>query len=200
MRIVAAADGERRRIERDLHDGAQQRLVALRVKLDLLTEAVARDPEAAREQIGALEADVDATIDEVRSFARAVYPPLLAERGLAEALRAAARRAPIQATIVARNVRRHRLEVESTVYFACVEALQNASKHANATSARISLSDNHRLRFEVHDNGDGFNTRDASGGAGLTNLRDRLAAVGGTLEVRSAPGKGTTVIGVVPNR
>ena len=171
MRIVAAADGERRRIERDLHDGAQQRLVALRVKLDLLTDALTRDPEAARQQIRALEA-----------------------------LRAAARRAPIQATIVARNVRRHRLEVESTVYFACVEALQNASKHANATSARISLSDNHRLRFEVHDNGDGFDIRDASGGAGLTNLRDRLAAIGGTIEVRSAPGEGTTVIGVVPNQ
>jgi signal transduction histidine kinase len=199
-RIVAAADAERRRIERDLHDGAQQQLVALRIKVGLLAEELAEDSAGPAARLTRFGSDIETTIDEIRSFGRAVYPPLLAEKGLAEALRAAARRAPIPATIVARNVRRHPLEVESTVYFACVEALQNASKHARATSASISLSDNHRLRFEVHDNGQGFDAADVAWGVGLTNLRDRLAAVGGTFEVESAPGHGTSVIGTIPNR
>jgi signal transduction histidine kinase len=199
-RIVAAADAERRRIERDLHDGAQQQLVALRIKVGLLAEELEAESAEPAARLSKFGQDIENTIDEIRSFGRAVYPPLLAEKGLAEALRAAARRAPIPATIVARNVRRHPLEVESTIYFACAEALQNASKHAHATSASISLSDNGRLRFEVHDNGQGFDAKEVAWGVGLTNLRDRLAAVGGTLEVESAPGHGTTVIGTLPNR
>jgi signal transduction histidine kinase len=198
-RIATAADRERRKIERDLHDGAQQRLVALRIKLELVAERLdAESPDSAA-ALRRLETDVDGTIDEVRSFARGIYPPLLAQRGLGEALRAAARTAPIPTTVDAAHIARHPPEVESTVYLACMEALQNAAKHARgATGVVISLSENPKLRFEVHDDGEGFVVVDAAGGNGLTNLRDRVAAVGGSVTVRSAPGRGTTVSGVVP--
>ena len=198
-RIATAADRERRKIERDLHDGAQQRLVALRIKLELVAERLdGGSPESAT-AIRQLETDIDDTIDEVRSFARGIYPPLLAERGLGEALRAAARTAPIPTTVEAPLIGRHPPEVESTVYFACKEALQNAAKHARgATGVAITLSQNSRLRFEVRDDGEGFVVPNTANGNGLTNLRDRVAAVGGDVTVRSAPGRGTTVTGVLP--
>ena len=198
-RIVSAADAERRKIERDLHDGAQQRLVALRIKLALLAERVAPDSPEHAAYLHDLEYEVDATIEEVRSFARDIYPPLLAERGLREALRAAARGSAIPVTLDIPRLRRYPLELESTVYFACVEALQNASKHAQgATSVWISVSETGRLRFTVRDNGAGFEGGAAGTGAGIANLRDRLAAIGGTLEVDSTPGAGTTVTGTIP--
>jgi signal transduction histidine kinase len=198
-RIAAEADRERRKIERDLHDGAQQRLVALRIKLELVAERLdEQSPESAAD-IRRLEGDVDGTIDEVRSFARGIYPPLLAERGLGEALRAAGRGSPVPTTVDARSITRHRPEIEATVYFACMEALQNAIKHARgATGVVITLSENPRLRFEVRDDGGGFVVPTVLNGNGLTNLRDRMAAVGGEVEVRSTIGEGTTVSGVVP--
>jgi signal transduction histidine kinase len=198
-RIVSAADRERRKIERDLHDGAQQRLVALRIKLALMAERLAPDlpDEAAR--IHDLEEDVDATIEQVRSFARNIYPPLLAERGLAEALRAAARGSAIPTTVDVPRLHRYPLELESTVYFACVEALQNAGKHARgATNVWISVSESDNLRFRVRDNGIGFRPSATHGGSGMANIRDRLAAIGGGLDVESSPGEGTTVTGFVP--
>jgi signal transduction histidine kinase len=199
-RIVSAADRERRKIERDLHDGAQQRLVALRIKLALMAERLAPDLPDEAAHIHDLEHEVDATIEQVRSFARGIYPPLLAERGLAEALRAAARGSAIPITVDVPHLRRYPLELESTVYFACVEALQNAGKHARGAAniwITVSESDD-QLRFRVRDNGAGFRPNAARGGSGLANIRDRLAAIGGGLDVESTPGDGATVMGFVP--
>jgi signal transduction histidine kinase len=199
-RIVSVADRERRRFERDLHDGAQQRLVALQIKMELMAERLdAVAPESAL-GLRALEHDVDETIDEVRSLGRGVYPALLTEQGLSEALRAAGRSAPVPTMVDAAGIGRYPPEVESTVYFACLEALHNAAKHAHgASGVKISVSQSDGLRFEVHDDGYGFEVDGSvNGGAGLTNIRDRLAAVGGTLEVRSAPGRGTTIAGMIP--
>jgi signal transduction histidine kinase len=197
-RIVASADRERRRIERDLHDGAQQRLVALRIKLELAEEALDADPESGRARLSALGAEIDSTLEEIRSLAHGVYPPLLADEGLGEALRAVALRAPLAATVNVDGVGRYPPEVESAVYFCCLEALQNAAKHAGgATRVSISLSEDDRLRFEVRDDGPGFKAGQAHG-AGLTNMRDRVSAVGGELDVVSDPGRGALVTGSVP--
>jgi signal transduction histidine kinase len=201
LRIVAAADDERRRIERDLHDGAQQHLVALRIKLALMAERLSSQSAAEAVRMHDLENEVDAAIEEVRSFARGIYPPLLAERGLAEALRGAARGSPIATTVEIPHLRRYPLQLEATVYFACLEGLQNAAKHArDASRITISVYENGELRFEVHDNGSGFDTANAPVGNGLTNVRDRLAAVGGRLEIESGPRVGTTFRGHVPTR
>jgi signal transduction histidine kinase len=198
-RIVAVGDRERRRIERDLHDGAQQRLVALRVRLGLVAERLDTDSPVNADAIRELETQVDETIDEVRSFARGIYPSLLAQRGLTEALRAAGRSASLPTIVDAPQIGRYAPEVEATVYFSCMEALQNAVKHAHgATGVTITLAHNPHLRFQVSDDGSGFDTNHSVTGAGITNLRDRLAAVGGELHVESQPGKGTTVRGVIP--
>jgi signal transduction histidine kinase len=198
-RIMSVADGERSKVERDLHDGAQQRLVALQIKLELVATQVQDVSPKSAAAIRGLEDEVDATIDEVRAFARGVYPSLLAERGLSEALRAAGRSAPVPTMVDAPAIGRYSPEVEATVYFACMEALQNVAKHAHeASGVMISVSQNERLRFEVRDDGEGFDARRAEYGAGLTNLRDRLDAVGGTLDVRSVPGRGTTISGAIP--
>ena len=199
-RILAAADAERRRIERDLHDGAQQRLVMLRIRLALADELVQRDPDAARRIIGELGDDVDSTIDDVRSLARAVYPTVLVDFGLAEALRSLARNAPVAATVETDGVERCRPAVEAAVYFCCSEAVHNAVKHGHgATSVAISVRRDRHLRFEVRDDGPGFSVVDVRGGHGLGNMHDRIHAVGGTLDVRSRPGHGTTVVGTVAN-
>jgi signal transduction histidine kinase len=198
-RIVAVADGERRRIERDLHDGAQQRLVALRIKLGMVAERLEDESPEVAGAVRALERDVDGTIDEVRSFARGVYPPLLAERGLGEALRAAGSSAQFPTSVDVHDLGRFRPEVEAAVYFACVEALQNVAKHARGASrVAIAVWCNPHLRFEVSDDGAGFDVAAMAPGAGLTNLRDRLEAVGGDLRVESRPGSGTTVRGSIP--
>jgi signal transduction histidine kinase len=198
-RIVAVGDRERRRIERDLHDGAQQRLVALRVRLSLVADGIdAQSPDSAH-AIRELEDQVDETIDEVRSFARGIYPSLLAERGLTEALRAAGRSAPVPTIVDAASIGRYPPEIEATIYFSCMEALQNAAKHAHgATGVTIALTHNPHLRFEVSDDGDGFDPSNTNGGTGITNLRDRLSAVGGELHVESSPGHGTRISGVIP--
>ena len=198
-RILASADEERRRIERDLHDGAQQRLVALRIKLELTEELVRSDPDAGLEKLHALGAEVEQTLDEIRSLARGVYPALLADQGLADALRAAARRAPVPSTVEPNGIGRYPQEVESAVYFCCLEALQNASKHARGASAvTISLTEDDSLRFEVRDDGAGFDAETHRPGAGLTNMRDRLAAIGGELTITSTLGQGAVVSGWVP--
>jgi signal transduction histidine kinase len=198
-RLVTVADEQRRKIERDLHDGAQQRLVAVQIKLALLADKLEEESADCADRVHSLERDITETLDEVRRFARGVYPPLLADRGLGDALHAVVRRAPLPTTIDARLPHRYPREVESAVYFACLEALQNVSKHARgATSVSIAISGNGRLRFDVRDNGAGFDPDATAGGAGLTNMRDRVGAVGGDIAITSRPGRGTTVTGVVP--
>jgi signal transduction histidine kinase len=197
-RILSAGVQARRRIERDLHDGAQQRLVALRTHLALESDRLRDRSANVADALAKLGDDVEETIDDVRSIARGIYPSLLADGGLDEAIRAAALGAPIPARVDSDGVRRYEPEVETTIYYACVEALQNAVKHAHgATGVWISLSDTGSLRFEVRDDGAGF-SEPASAGAGLTNIRDRLAALGGLATIESTPGVGTRVAGIVP--
>jgi signal transduction histidine kinase len=198
-RILSVGVQARRRIERDLHDGAQQRLVALRTQLALESERLRDRSASTADTLTRLGDDVEETIDEVRSIARGIYPSLLADGGLEEALRAAALGAPLPARVDSDGVRRYEPEVETTVYYACVEALHNAVKHARgATGVWISLSDDGALRFEVRDDGAGFTEPASSAGAGLTNIRDRLAALGGLVTIESDPGVGTRVAGIVP--
>ncbi len=200
-RILVAADDERRRIERDLHDGGQQRLVALRIRLELAEEAMATSPARAREILHRLGDDVDAALDELRALAAGVYPSLLEDRGLSAAIRAAALQSPVPARVSVDGNDRYRDDVETAAYFCCVEALQNVAKHApEATVVQIDVSRNGDLRFEVSDNGPGFAPQQHAPGRGLVNMRDRLAAVGGDLEVSSGPGEGTIVVGRVPVR
>jgi signal transduction histidine kinase len=200
-RIQTAADRERRRIERDLHDGTQQRLVSLRVRLELAGETVRTDPDRAPGLLRELAAEVDETLEEVRGLSHGIYPSLLTDHGLDEALRAAARRAPITTTLATRDLRRYAQEIESAVYFCCLEALQNVAKHANgATSISISIVDDGALRFDVRDDGSGFDTDAGTDGFGLANMRDRIGAVDGELTITSVPGQGTQLAGVVPLR
>lgn len=198
-RGLTAEQDTRQKIERDLHDGAQQHLVALRVKLGLAANRLAACDPAGAEVLHALEADVDATIDEVRSLARGIYPPLLARTGLRDALSAAGRSAAVPTTVHAEHLRRYPAEIETTVYFSCSEALQNAAKHARAsTDVTISVWEDGDLHFEVRDDGAGFDLRTTPYGTGLSNLRDRLAAVGGSISLQSNPGQGTVVGGSIP--
>jgi signal transduction histidine kinase len=198
-RLVTVADKERRRIERDLHDGTQQRLVALQIKLALLGERLEAGSPDDAERVHVLEQEITLTIDEVRRFGRGLYPAVLADRGLEDALNAVGRTATIPTTVDATLPHRYPREVESAVYFACLEALQNAAKHAGgATAVTVVISGNGRLRFDVSDNGAGFDQDGRLGGAGLTNMRDRVGALGGTLEIWSRPGRGTRVTGMIP--
>ena len=199
-RIQATADEERRRIERDLHDGAQQRLVALRIKVELAAEQMDATDGSSAELIRELGAELDDALDEVRSLARGIYAAPLADFGLVEGLRSAARRAPLSVTVLAAGVsRRYPREIESAAYFCCLEAVQNVIKHATgATVAVIELSDNGVLRFQVRDDGAGFDERAVSAGVGFASMRDRLAAIGGELAIVSAPEKGTRVVGRIP--
>jgi signal transduction histidine kinase len=199
-RIQATADEERRRIERDLHDGAQQRLVALRIKLELAAERLDGSDGGSAELLRQLGSEIDGALDEVRSLARGIYPSPLSDRGLTEALRSAALQAVLPTTVLASGVRkRYPHEIETAAYFCCLEALQNAGKHAGgATAVVIELSGNGSLRFEVRDDGAGFDTDAAEPGVGLVSMRDRLAAVHGELAIVSARGKGTRVVGTIP--
>ncbi|MGZ4125369.1 MAG: histidine kinase [Actinomycetota bacterium] len=197
-RLVEAQDQERRKIERNLHDGAQQQLVALSVQLGLV-ERVADDPERVRamsEQIRSALADA---LDDLRDLARGIYPPLLADRGLAAALDAQARKAPVPTTVEADGVGRLPQDAEAAIYFCTLEALQNVAKYADATSATVRLRErNGSVEFEIEDDGRGFDPATKSGGTGLQGMLDRLNAIGGTLEVDSRPGRGTVVRGSVP--
>jgi signal transduction histidine kinase len=199
-RLVVAADEERRRIERNLHDGAQQHLVAMAIKARLIEQVANQDPEKARLLTHQLQQDAAAALDELRALAHGIYPPLLSSRGLGEALSAACRRAPLPASVDVDGVGRFPAEVESAVYFCCLEALQNAGKYAGeGASASVRIwKEGSRLLFEVADDGAGFETQSDQLGAGLVNMRDRLGAVGGSLSLESAVGKGTRVQGVVP--
>jgi signal transduction histidine kinase len=198
-RGAVAARDERQRIERDLHDGAQQRLVALRVNIALLAERLNGDSPDRAGELVALATQVERTIDDVRSLAHQPYPDVLAREGLVEALRSAATGAPVRTSVVSNGIGRFEREVETTVYFSCLEAVQNAIKHAHGIShISILLSADDRLRFEVRDDGAGFPEGPPAHGAGLANITERLASVGGRLRIASEPGHGTSVVGVIP--
>ena len=197
-RLVEAQDAERRKIERNLHDGAQQQLIALAIQLGLLAES-ADDPDLLRQAIPDLKAQLSAALDDLRALARGIYPPLLAERGLVMALRAQAARSPVPVLLEADQVGRYPQDTESTVYFCTLEALQNVAKHARASQATVRLSGSGQgLEFSISDDGAGFPATGMRHGSGLQGMSDRLAAHGGTLDVRSQPGRGTTITGWLP--
>jgi signal transduction histidine kinase len=204
-RIATAADVERSRIERDLHDGAQQRLIALRLRLSLAEELMHSDPEAAAAAVAALGDEVEVTLDEMRSLAHGVYPSILRDRGIVQALRSLAAGAPLPLHLRAIGVTRQPLAIDAAVYFTCVEAVQNAVKHAGtATGVWIVLRQREMLlTVDVRDDGPGFDPPPAYGNGrtvagGLRNMRDRIEAVGGRLTIESTPGRGTHVIAHVP--
>ena len=198
QRLVAAQDQERRRIERNLHDGAQQHLVALKVKVGL-AEALSEPGSRARPILTQLKKDADEAIDTLREFARGIYPPLLASDGLETALRSHLRRVTVPTELEAAGLSRQPREIEGAIYFCCLEALQNVTKYAQASSARVRIwiADS-MLNFSVADNGKGFDPTTASRSSGLQNMRDRIESLDGTFEIRSSPGAGTTVSGHVP--
>jgi signal transduction histidine kinase len=198
-RIVSAQDERARALERNIHDGAQQQLVALSVQLRLAEGIVDRDPAKARALLAELQARTVETLEDLRDLARGIYPPLLADKGLPAALEAQARKSPVPVSVQPDGVGRYGPDVESAVYFCCLEALNNVAKYAEASTVEIRLrQDEDELRFEVVDDGRGFDTAAKGGGTGLQGMADRLDAVGGMLEVRSAPDGGTIVSGVVP--
>jgi signal transduction histidine kinase len=198
LRLVRAQDEERQRIERNLHDGAQQQLVALTVQLSLLEDS-AGDSGEVRQMTGQLRAGLRAALDDLRALARGIYPPLLADQGLGPALRAQAGRTPLPVQVEADGIGRYPRDAEAAVYFCILEALQNTAKYARASQAAVALScPGSHLEFTVSDDGTGFDTAKATYGTGLQGMADRLAAAGGTLRINSAPGNGTTISGRLP--
>ncbi|MEP6758655.1 MAG: histidine kinase [Actinomycetota bacterium] len=198
QRLVATQDEERRRIERNIHDGAQQQLVALAVKIRLADTMVGRDEDQAHELLAQAQADASDALSDLRDLAHGIYPPLLADKGLVSALESQARKATFPVRLQHHGVGRYRPESEAAVYFCVLEALQNIGKYAAATLVQVRLeAQDGVLRFAVEDDGGGFDARKPSG-AGLTNMRDRLDALGGSLTIRSEVGRGTTISGEVP--
>lgn len=199
-RTVSAVEAERHRIERDLHDGAQQRLIALRMKLSVTSRLLEQDPRRAAALVGEMGGDVEAAIADLRAYAHGVAPPLLLERGLAFALAEAVQRAPIPTRTSFGNIDRFDAGIESAVYFCCLEALQNAAKHGGEmATAQVTLERvGDTLHFSVEDDGKPTTGAPrASGGQGLTNMRERIAAVGGHLAIQMRPEGGFTVAGAV---
>lgn len=201
QRIVAAQDDERRALERNIHDGAQQHLVALAVKLKLAKTLASRSPEKGASMLAQLGGEVQDTLSALRELAAGVYPAALEEGGLHVALEEQAKISPVPTLIHAEGLTRYPLDSEATVYFCCLEALQNVVKYAGATQARVTLRDEHgQLSFKVEDDGRGFDARTTAYGSGMRNMADRVAASGGAIDVISAPGAGTTVTGRIPVR
>jgi len=198
-RLVSAQDHERRRLERNIHDGAQQQLVALAVKARLARQLTERDPPKAAEMLEQIEGETQTALEDLRDLARGIYPPLLADRGLVAAVEAQARKSPIPVEILSDGVGRFDQEAEAAVYFSVLESLQNASKYADASRLSVDLrAGEGQLVFEVSDDGRGFDTSANGYGTGLQGIADRLGALDGTLEVESSPGGGTRVVGSLP--
>ena len=199
QRLVAAQDEERRRLERNIHDGAQQQLVALAVKLRLLGSVAEKDGVKAKELADQLRRETQDALENLRDLARGIYPPLLADKGLASALESQARKASVPVAVESNGIGRYPAEVEATVYFCVLEALQNVAKYADATAAVIHLGEEDgRLAFRVSDDGRGFDHSSTPTGTGLQNMADRIDALGGQLEIHSTLGQGTTLVGRIP--
>jgi signal transduction histidine kinase len=203
QRIVAAQDAERRRLERDIHDGAQQQFVAMAVNLRVAYELVRSDPDEAESLLAEMGAQAETALATLRDLARGIYPPALIDRGVAAAIEAHIAKSCPEVRLAADGVAAARFaaEIEAGVYFCCLEALQNRTKHAPRSAGRVELrATDGWLTFAVSDEGPGFDPETAAAGSGLQNMADRMAALGGTLEVHSAPGRGTTVSGRVPSQ
>jgi len=199
QRIVAAQDAERRRLERNIHDGAQQNLVALTVRLRLAMNQMKTNPARAVESVRGLEAETDEALRTLRDLARGIYPPILREQGLAAALKAQAGRMPGVVDVSASGFGRQPADLEATIYFCCLEALQNAAKHALASTVRVTLEQQAgNVLFSVIDDGVGFEQATVKAGAGFQNMKDRVEALGGHLDVVAAPRSGTRVTGYIP--
>jgi signal transduction histidine kinase len=201
QRIVAAQDQERRRLERNIHDGAQQQLVALAVRLNLAKSLAAKEAPKVAELLEGIKGETQDTLENLRDLARGIYPPLLADKGLAVALESQARKAAVPVTVAPNGIGRFAQEIEAGVYFCVLEALQNVTKYAEASHATVRLArQDGDLLFTVADDGRGFDPANTPRGSGLQNMADRMEALGGTVEVASAPGQGTTVTGRIPVR
>jgi signal transduction histidine kinase len=198
LRIVAAQDDQRRRIERDIHDGAQHQLLAIADTLALAKSVAGQDEQRERALVAQLKAETSGALETLRELARGIYPPLLAEQGLAAAVSAHAGKAPGPVELSTDGVGRYPAEIETAVYFCCVEALHNAARHAPGSAVRISLAgDRGQITFTVTDDGPGFDPAAVPAGSGLQNMSDRLAALGGFCQIDPRPGRGTTVAGRV---
>jgi signal transduction histidine kinase len=199
QRLVAAQDEERRKLERNLHDGAQQQLVALAVQLKLARQLVDRDAAKAAQMLDSLQDAATGALDDLRDLARGIYPPLLADQGLVAALEGQARKAAVPTSVEAEGIGRYPRDVEAAVYFCSLEALNNVAKYAGARSASVHLEQrNGSLTFRIADDGVGFDASATTYGTGLQGIADRLDAIGATFAVTSRPGHGTTVEGTVP--
>jgi signal transduction histidine kinase len=197
QRIIDAADAERRRIERDLHDGAQQRMVAVAVTLGLAEAQLASDPSHAARLIAQAREEAQLAVKELRELARGIHPALLSDRGLGAALEALASRAPIPVTVSGVPEAPLREPVEAAAYFVTAEALTNVAKYARASEASVELAtEDDCLRVSVRD--DGVGGADPSTGSGLRGLCDRVEALDGRLEIESPPGSGTTLTVKLP--
>jgi signal transduction histidine kinase len=199
QRIVAAQDAERRSLERNIHDGAQQHLVALAVRLRMATTLATQDPERAKSMLEDLQAQAAEALETLRDLARGIYPPVLADQGLAAALTSQAAKFPMNVDVKADLPRRYPQELEAAAYFCCLEALQNVAKYADATRTEVKLEElDGILCFTVTDDGSGFDAASGRKGSGLQNMTDRLEALGGVVRIDSSPGRGTTVTGRIP--
>ena len=198
-RLISAQDEERRKLERNIHDGAQQQLVALQVRQRLAEQSIDRDPAKAKEMLAQVQADTGAALDDLRDLARGIYPPLLADKGLAAALESQARKATIPVHVEADGIGRFPQDIEAAVYFSALEALQNTAKYAQANAATVVVHrSDHQLTFSVSDDGRGFDPASNGRGSGLQGIADRLGALEGEVTVESSPGRGTTVSGWLP--
>jgi signal transduction histidine kinase len=198
LRIVAAQDDQRRQIERNIHDGAQQQLLGIASKLAAAESLAGRDEEQERAIVAQLKAETGGALETLRELVQGIYPPLLADQGLAAAVTAQAGKVPGPVEVSTDDVGRYPGEIETAIYFCCVEALQNAARHAPGSGVRVSLAeDRGQVVFTVTDEGPGFDPAAVPAGSGLRNMSDRLAALGGSCQVDSRPGRGTTVAGRV---
>jgi signal transduction histidine kinase len=199
QRLVTAQDQQRLRIQRDIAMGAERQLAELTTRFRAAETTAGADPHAQRMLMASLRADVAAVVESLRELARGIYPPLLADQGLAAAVRAQATKAGGAVTVSANGIGRYSKDIESAVYFCCLEALRNVGKYAAEASTRIELSrTNGAIGFTVSDDGPGFDMTQAGRGGGLQHMTDRLAALGGTIVIDSRPGAGTTVAGRIP--